>query len=148
MIMDAELYVSTTVLDLLSIQDFNFKCREMFDTEASVSSFDFYANVYWSCCCCCLLVLLFQITSNIPCQFFETCRFFLKISIFVLLGEWMNSSAGMAFAPHVITIGAGEVVKLFLYVNAFNWVILYRKFACSNMEKLAIQRCDMLLADL
>ncbi|KAK4262756.1 hypothetical protein QN277_028271 [Acacia crassicarpa] len=24
------------------------------------------------------------------------------------LGEWMNSSAGMAFAPHVITIGAGE----------------------------------------
>ncbi|KAI9075185.1 hypothetical protein K1719_042916 [Acacia pycnantha] len=30
------------------------------------------------------------------------------------LGEWMNSSAGMAFAPHVITIGAGEdiVAKL------------------------------------
>ncbi|XP_054808531.1 AT-hook motif nuclear-localized protein 5-like [Prosopis cineraria] len=30
------------------------------------------------------------------------------------LGEWMNSSAGLAFAPHVITIGAGEdiVAKL------------------------------------
>ncbi|KAL2342763.1 hypothetical protein Fmac_004048 [Flemingia macrophylla] len=24
------------------------------------------------------------------------------------LGEWMNSSAGMAFSPHVVTIGAGE----------------------------------------
>ncbi|KAM4119238.1 hypothetical protein ACJW30_03G044500 [Castanea mollissima] len=24
------------------------------------------------------------------------------------LGEWMNNSAGMAFAPHVITIGVGE----------------------------------------
>ncbi|XP_061337294.1 AT-hook motif nuclear-localized protein 5-like isoform X2 [Gastrolobium bilobum] len=32
------------------------------------------------------------------------------------LGEWMNSSAGMAFSPHVITIGAGEdiVAKLLL----------------------------------
>ncbi|XP_004298749.1 PREDICTED: uncharacterized protein LOC101291722 [Fragaria vesca subsp. vesca] len=33
------------------------------------------------------------------------------------LGEWMNSSAGQAFAPHVITIEAGEdiVAKLLLF---------------------------------
>lgn len=24
-------------------------------------------------------------------------------------GEWMNNSAGLAFAPHVIHVGAGEV---------------------------------------
>ena len=27
--------------------------------------------------------------------------------MFVFIGEWMNNSAGMAFAPHVITIGVG-----------------------------------------
>lgn len=26
-----------------------------------------------------------------------------------LAGEWMNNSAGVAFAPHVITVGVGEV---------------------------------------
>ncbi|XP_021815486.1 AT-hook motif nuclear-localized protein 5 [Prunus avium] len=33
------------------------------------------------------------------------------------LGDWMNTSAGLAFAPHVITIGAGEDVaaKLLLF---------------------------------
>lgn len=30
-----------------------------------------------------------------------------------LSGEWMNSSAGLAFAPHVIRVGAGEVCSLF-----------------------------------
>ncbi|KAM4119239.1 hypothetical protein ACJW30_03G044500 [Castanea mollissima] len=30
------------------------------------------------------------------------------------LGEWMNNSAGMAFAPHVITIGVGEISELSL----------------------------------
>jgi hypothetical protein len=29
-------------------------------------------------------------------------------------GDWMTSSAGLAFSPHVITIGAGEVVIFFL----------------------------------
>ena len=29
--------------------------------------------------------------------------------MFVFIGEWMNNSAGMAFSPHVITIGVGEV---------------------------------------
>ncbi|WVZ12724.1 hypothetical protein V8G54_017254 [Vigna mungo] len=33
------------------------------------------------------------------------------------LGEWMNSSAGLAFSPHVITVGVGEdiVAKLFSF---------------------------------
>ncbi|KAK7406136.1 hypothetical protein VNO78_07755 [Psophocarpus tetragonolobus] len=33
------------------------------------------------------------------------------------LGEWMNSSAGLAFSPHVITVGAGEdiVAKLLAF---------------------------------
>ena len=29
-----------------------------------------------------------------------------------LAGEWMNNSAGVAFAPHVITVGVGEVCRL------------------------------------
>ncbi|KAK7253041.1 hypothetical protein RIF29_37434 [Crotalaria pallida] len=35
------------------------------------------------------------------------------------LGEWMNSSAGQAFAPHVITVGVGEdiVAKLLLFAQ-------------------------------
>lgn len=31
-----------------------------------------------------------------------------------LVGEWMNNSAGIAFAPHVITIGVGEVCCVFI----------------------------------
>jgi hypothetical protein len=27
------------------------------------------------------------------------------------LGEWMNTSAGLAFAPHVISVGSGEVIS-------------------------------------
>jgi hypothetical protein len=30
----------------------------------------------------------------------------------VFIGEWMNSSAGQAFGPHVITIEAGEVCSI------------------------------------
>ncbi|KAM0978719.1 hypothetical protein ACFX13_014932 [Malus domestica] len=35
------------------------------------------------------------------------------------LGDWMNTSAGLAFAPHVITIGAGEDIaaKLLLFAQ-------------------------------
>lgn len=29
-----------------------------------------------------------------------------------LLGEWMNSSAGLAFAPHVISMAVGEVCHI------------------------------------
>ena len=33
-------------------------------------------------------------------------------SVFFTLGEWMNTSAGLAFAPHVISVEAGEVNSL------------------------------------
>ncbi|MBA0593425.1 hypothetical protein Gorai_010369, partial [Gossypium raimondii] len=36
------------------------------------------------------------------------------------LGEWMNSSAGLAFAPHVVTVGIGEL----LMINLFSGVSL------------------------
>jgi len=29
--------------------------------------------------------------------------------VYCIAGEWMNSSAGLAFSPHVVTIGVGEV---------------------------------------
>lgn len=43
--------------------------------------------------------------------------------IYFFLGEWMNSSAGLAFAPHVITIGAGEVVILLQFIR---YVLFYK----------------------
>ena len=39
------------------------------------------------------------------------------ILLYVFLGEWMNSSAGMAFSPHVITVEAGEVVIFFYFIR-------------------------------
>lgn len=31
------------------------------------------------------------------------------LPLLITLGEWMNTSAGLAFAPHVISVEAGEV---------------------------------------
>lgn len=44
--------------------------------------------------------------------YLNVCRWNLLIGVLCnlfLLGEWMNSSAGLAFAPHVIRIAVGEV---------------------------------------
>ena len=51
------------------------------------------------------------------------------LTLIISLGEWMNTSAGLAFAPHVISIGAGEVnwPKL-LYIL----MIIYAAFHCIN----------------
>ncbi|KDO76159.1 hypothetical protein CISIN_1g025938mg [Citrus sinensis] len=43
------------------------------------------------------------------------------------LGEWMNSSAGIAFAPHVISIGVGEVCythSSFCFIYVFDVIAL------------------------
>lgn len=41
------------------------------------------------------------------------CAYILYMDVICLFsGEWMNSSAGLAFAPHVIHVGAGEVSML------------------------------------
>ena len=37
-------------------------------------------------------------------MYFKCCLFF--------LGDWMNSSAGLAFAPHVIRVAVGEVWRI------------------------------------
>jgi len=37
-----------------------------------------------------------------------------------LQGEWMNSSAGVAFSPHVISIEVGEVCYILCNVK-FSW---------------------------
>ena len=34
------------------------------------------------------------------------------LHLFITLGEWMNTSAGLAFAPHVISVEAGEVYSI------------------------------------
>lgn len=36
-----------------------------------------------------------------------------------LSGEWMNSSAGLAFAPHVIRVEAGEVRFISLMLEKY-----------------------------
>lgn len=46
-------------------------------------------------------------------------RICLKVQLF-LIGEWMNSSAGLAFAPHVVTVGIGEVNDILLVNLTFN----------------------------
>lgn len=43
----------------------------------------------------------------------------LKVQLF-LIGEWMNSSAGLAFAPYVVTVGIGEVRYILLVHLTFN----------------------------
>lgn len=46
-------------------------------------------------------------------MYIEVCGFlFSSFFFFVLPGDWMNTSAGVAFAPHVITIGVGEVAHV------------------------------------
>lgn len=40
------------------------------------------------------------------------------------IGEWMNESAGMAFAPHVIRIRSGEVCCIFLSIEQLLYLCL------------------------
>ena len=49
-----------------------------------------------------------------------------RVLLLVTLGEWMNTSAGFAFAPHVISVGAGEVSSQkkknsFLSIDSVYW---------------------------
>lgn len=51
----------------------------------------------------------------------------LKLFNYFYVGEWMNSSAGIAFAPHVISIGVGEVCythSSFCFIYVFDVVAL------------------------
>lgn len=44
-----------------------------------------------------------------PCVIFSN-------SLLLLLGEWMNKSAGLAFTPHVIHITIGEVCAMLIFL--------------------------------
>lgn len=48
-----------------------------------------------------------------------------KLAVFIaFVGVWMNSSAGLAFAPHVISVEAGEVLlnsPLILYFCVYRY---------------------------
>ncbi|KAM4119237.1 hypothetical protein ACJW30_03G044500 [Castanea mollissima] len=52
------------------------------------------------------------------------------------LGEWMNNSAGMAFAPHVITIGVGEISELSLVGFVVGCPFDRRRSTPDNVELL------------
>jgi len=43
-----------------------------------------------------------------------------------IVGEWMNSSAGLAFSPHVVTIGVGEVLALCVHkLYSYSYLFCY-----------------------
>lgn len=43
----------------------------------------------------------------------------------VSAGDWMNSTAGLAFTPHIIHVGVGEVCNIPLFLPAYHmWFIL------------------------
>jgi len=49
----------------------------------------------------------------------------------------MNSSAGLAFSPHVVTIGVGEVVTFFLFISnidVLTYLVLFLNPECEDVE--------------
>lgn len=65
-------------------------------------------------------------------------RVFNSISV-LLLGEWMNNSAGLAFSPHVITVGVDEVVIFFHYfVRAIGFDYLFNSLFLINPKYITV----------
>jgi len=63
---------------------------------------------------------------------------FLKVAelltsfVYCIVGEWMNSSAGLAFSPHVVTIGVGEVFSLAIQI----FIFILLSFCISNVQNV------------
>jgi len=64
---------------------------------------------------------------------------FNSASVLLFLGEWMNSSAGLAFSPHVITVGVDEVVIFFHYfVRAIGFDYLFNSLFLINPKYITV----------
>lgn len=48
--------------------------------------------------------------------------YYLCLTVDSFVGDWMNNTAGLAFTPHVIHSGVGEVGSLFVYLLPLNFL--------------------------